>query len=151
MNLLKAILFSFVFSMFSTSFSFAATGEVHAECHDGTKLSLSLNTQSCLTQVGTMYLIQKVVNFCSDHCSTTTGKCSVSKMKGNYGDCTTDGPEVMYQGFSATCQDDFALDFKACLPETQFMSIAERDCQGRVNPTTGDVGVKTLVLKDRCN
>lgn len=151
MNSFKIILCAGLLTFLSYTQSFAATGEVHAQCHDGTKLSLSLNTQSCLSKIGTNYLIQKIFNFCSQHCSTLSGKCAVSKMNGTYGDCTEDGPEVMYQGFSAICHDGSTFDFNSCSPETDFVTVAERQCQGLQNSTTGEVGVKTLTLKERCN
>lgn len=147
----KVILGAGIFAVFTPSISFAKTGEVHAQCHDGTKLSLSLNTQSCLSQIGTNYLIQKILNFCSQHCSTVSGKCAVSQMNGTYGDCTEEGPEVMYQGFSAVCHDGSTVDFNSCSPESDFVTVAERQCQGSQNPTTGETGLKTITFKDRCN
>ena len=133
-------------------FSFSAkAGDlgIQGQCHDGTAFEYRLNTKTCHSFIGMSYIISRAADFCSKQCAAWSGKCAINKMNNIVGDC--EDPEVMYQGFDVTCQDGHTYSFNTCSLDTNFASLAERICDNRVHPDTGDMGVMTYTRKSPCN
>lgn len=140
----------FVGTLLISGFSYAQYAGVSAQCYDGTELSLSLNTDSCLTSTGLEYLREKARNLCATNCSPVSGKCGTNSYRAEVGQCSSK-IIPLYKGFVAQCHDGSRVELNTCSTPEYFVKAAHLKCEGRKNKLTGKVGLNSYSLKARCN
>lgn len=121
------------------------------QCHDGTKLTLSLPISGCLSSYGQAHLREKANLVCRTSCSAVSGKCGVNSYSAGYGYCDSLVEDIRYSGFTATCYDGARMDFNGCATAAQLRERASAMCAGHQDTTSLKSGVNFYAVKGRCN